>query len=114
MTFEEINAKYAKDRGEMTRGELEDFITDCYTVYEEEGFAKVFWSPYDQYKNRIGQHFDVIRRIETSENDIEVLPMWEIKFEDGLTTLAYPEEIVMTEMVANGYVPTNNDETMVS
>jgi len=40
--------------------------------------------------------------------------MWEIKFEDGLTTLAYPEEIVMTEMVANGYVPTNNDETMVS
>ena len=114
MTFEEINAKYPKDRDEMPLDELKEFIDDCYTAYEESGFSDKFWSPYDQYKNRIGQRFKVIRRIESSENDIEVLPMWEIMFEDGLTTFAYPEEIVLREMIANGYTQTNDDKTMVS
>lgn len=47
--------------------------------------------------------FDVLRRVSGEENDIEVLPMWEIKFNDGFVTLAYPEEIVLCEMIANGY-----------
>jgi hypothetical protein len=105
MTFEEIDRVYPADRCEMTQDEHKKFVEDCYAAYEEEGFASKFWTPYDQYKDRIGQEFRVLRRVGFDENDIEVLPMWHIEFADGFTTLAYPEEITFGDMVANGYNP---------
>lgn len=35
--------------------------------------------------------------------DLSSLPMWNIKFEDGTVFGAYPEEIIPSEMKANGY-----------
>lgn len=54
-----------------------------------------FQSPYDQYKNRIGQTFQVIRAITKpdKDHDKEVLPMYAIKFPDGKEIEAWPEEV---------------------
>jgi hypothetical protein len=62
---------------------------------------ETFVSPYDQYRDRIGQKFTVMRKItrrnitkaERTEYDPEVLPMYKIRFADGFETSAWPEEV---------------------
>ena len=41
-------------------------------------------------------------RCSTKDADLASLPMWNIKFSDGLIIGAYPEEIIPREMKANG------------
>jgi len=55
----------------------------------------VFHSPYEQYKSRNGQEFQVIKEITVADetHDEEVLPMYVIQFDDGEQIEAYPEEI---------------------
>lgn len=61
-------------------------------------FRKLFWSPYEQYADRIGQPFEVIRELTDEERDPEVGPMWRIRFlTDGFETDAWPEEILEEE-----------------
>lgn len=60
-----------------------------------------FTSPYEQYRDRIGQRFDVLKRItrrnatpaERKDINLECLPMYRIRFIDGHETLAWPEEV---------------------
>ena len=42
---------------------------------------------------------------EGKEWDLESLPAWNIEFEDGHKMSAYPEEIYLNDMLANGYEP---------
>ena len=56
---------------------------------------ETFQSPYQQYADRIGQKFSLVRTItEQDENhDQEVLPIHVIEFDDGIQIEAWPEEI---------------------
>lgn len=78
------------------------FVNDCFECFEKEGFAKKFWSPFGDDKERIGQSFKVVGRCSTKDSDLSSLPMWNIKFSDGTVIGAYPEEIIPREMKKNG------------
>ena len=57
-------------------------------------------------KKYIGKPFKVIGRCEEGKEwDLESLPAWNIEFEDGHKMSAYPEEIYLNDMLANGYEP---------
>ena len=75
MTWDELNKKYPEARYEMDNERERAFLKDCYSAYETVGFADKFWSP------------------------------WNIEFEDGHKMSAYPEEIYLNDMLANGYEP---------
>lgn len=55
----------------------------------------IFLTPYDQYQERHGQACEIVRDIIEPESDVdaEVLPMYVIRFPDGLEIHAWPEEI---------------------
>ena len=60
----------------------------------------------DEDKKYIGKPFKVIGRCEEGKEwDLESLPAWNIEFEDGHKMSAYPEEIYLNDMIANGYEP---------
>lgn len=106
MTFDELNKKYPESREEMDTERERAFLKDCYDAYETDGFTDKFWTPFDTPdKKYVGQPFKVIGRCEEgTEFDLCSLPSWEIEFEDGYKTFAYPEEIYLKDMIANGYM----------
>ena len=65
-------------------------------MVSEYSYRDTFQSPYTQWNKRNGQTFDVLRVIsKTDENhDQESLPMFEIRFSDGLIIEAWPEEVL--------------------
>ena len=109
MTWTELNKKYPEERHEMTKARERAFVKDLYDTYESDGFADKFWSPFyvsDIHRKYVGQPFTVIGRCEEGDAwDSEYLPSWKIKFEDGHEMYAYPEEINLHDMIANGYKP---------
>ena len=105
MTWEELNEKYPDTRDKMDKKRETEFVNDCFECYEQEGFSEKFWSPFDDYKDQLGKNFEVIERCSTKNSDLSSLPMWKIRFADGTVIGAYPEEIILTEMIANGYHP---------
>ena len=109
MTWDELNKKYPEARYEMDNERERAFLKDCYSAYETVGFADKFWSPFDlkdEDKKYIGKPFKVIGRCEEGKEwDLESLPAWKIEFEDGHKMSAYPEEIYLNDMIANGYEP---------
>lgn len=88
-------------RIDMTHEEELLFVDYCYDFYEKGGFKDTFTSPFELYpeqKQHENQKFQVIKRcIPNKDFDIDSLPMWKIKFEDGYEMEAYPEEITKTE-----------------
>lgn len=56
----------------------------------------VFDSPYEQYRDRNGQVFVLVREITEPDasHDAEVLPVYVIRFPDGVEIEAWPEEIL--------------------
>lgn len=109
MTWDELNRKYPEARYEMDIEREREFLKDCYSAYEAVGFVDRFWSPFDMYdrdRKYIGQSFKVIGRCEEGKEwDLGSLPAWKIEFEDGYQMCAYPEEIYLNDMIANGYEP---------
>jgi len=89
------------NREEMTLEQEREFVNQWFNTYEQEGFAKEFWTPYTDYNNRIGEKFEVVGRLTEEEADIECLPMWKIKFADGTIIDSYPEEIIPSEVNNN-------------
>lgn len=102
LSWDEIERKYPEDRSEMSEEREMLFVNDCFECFEKEGFAKKFWSPFGDYKERIGQSFKVVGKCSTKDSDLSSLPMWNIKFSDGTVIGAYPEEIIPREMKENG------------
>lgn len=107
MTWDELNKKYPEARDEMSIDRKRDFLKDLYDAYEAVGFVNIFWTPFDlndEDKSYVGKLFKVIGRCEEGKEwDLESLPAWKIEFEDGHKMAAYPEEIYLKDMIANGY-----------
>lgn len=95
--WEDMKRKYPEDRADMTEEVEREFVRDCFELYEKEGFAKKFVTPYEEYWDREGEAFEVVGRCAEPDTDLCVLPMWLIKFQDGTTVGAYPEEIIESE-----------------
>lgn len=102
MTWADMQIKYPEGRENMAVGREQEFINDCFSCYEAEGFAKKFWSPFEKYKDRVGHDFVVLKRCSAEDQDLCTLPMWKIQFGDGTVIGAYPEEIIPSERVYNG------------
>lgn len=102
-SWEQLREKYPMYREDMEEDMEEQFVEDCFSLYEKEGFAPFYWSPHTDCLDYIGQQFEVVGRCAADENhDLSVLPMWKIKFSDGFIGEAYPEEIIPSEMRSNG------------
>lgn len=102
LTWEDMKEKYPEQRDEMSEEREKSFVEDCFSCYEQGGFAKKFWTPFSDYANRISQKFKVVGCCTTESQDLCTLPMWLIQFKDGKIIGAYPEEIIPFEMRANG------------
>lgn len=108
-TIEEL-LKLNINRDDMTKEEEKLFVDYWFNRYESEGFAKVFCSPYEftdkEPTKYNGKKFEVVERVKPLDEDehgtdLECLPMWNIKFDDGHTMAAYPEEIIPSEIKDN-------------
>lgn len=108
-TIEEL-LKLGVYREDMTVEEEKIFVNYWFDKYESEGFSKVFCSPFDfpdeNSTKYNGKKFEVIGRVNPLDEDangayLEFLPMWTIKFKDGYTMAAYPEEIIPSEIKNN-------------
>lgn len=103
LTHEEFNKKWDKAAYDammqsMDYKEHRKYLTDCYNMYETEGFCKTFKTPYTDYQERNGQKFKKLRRAKRNDGfDWESLPAWFIQFEDGVRIFAFPEEICKIE-----------------
>ena len=88
------------DRSEMSVQNEIAFVEDLYDVYEKTGFVPFFQARDSEYQNRNGKRFTVLGRISTDDPkwDLECLPAWHIRFEDGSETCAFPEEICFSEI----------------
>lgn len=102
LTWEELYEKYPEDRDKMSVQREREFVNHCFDLYEKEGFSEKFWTPYEGEAEHIGKKFKVIGRCPEERNDLEVLPLWDIELEDGTQLTAYPEEIIPSEIKANG------------
>lgn len=102
-SWDHLKKRYPIDRDEMPQKMEEQFVEDCFHLYEKEGFSPVFWSPYSDFADRVGQQIEIIARCQADRNtDLSVLPMWRAKFPDGFVTEVHPEEVIPSEMRANG------------
>ena len=100
MTNKEFNEKWddANYASALESTEkLHEYITDCFDMYETEGFADTFESPYDQFKQYNGLPFKVVERCTELDFDLDALPAWKIEFEGGIRIDALPEEICKIE-----------------
>lgn len=102
MNWNELHSLYPMDRSKMSAEQEAEFLKHCYELYEKEGFAKVFWTQDTSHRACLGQPFTVIGRLTQDEADTECLPMWKIRFQDGFEMDAFPEEIIPSEMKAQG------------
>jgi hypothetical protein len=98
-TWEELEEKYRnEERHLMTTEREREFVNDCFECYENEGFNKVFWSPYHGNEKYKGKTFKVLGRTTEKECELEWQPVWRIQFSDGKIINAFPEEIIASEM----------------
>ena len=102
LTWEELNEKYPEERDDMSVQKEREFVNHCFDLYEKEGFSEKFWTPYEGEAEHIGKKFKVIGRCSEDRNDLCTLPLWDIEFEDGTQLTAHPEEIIPSEIKANG------------
>lgn len=84
-------------REQMTEERELEWVEYCFEAYEADGFAETYHTPFKQYEEFEGKPFTVVKRLNEYDADLCSLPMWIIKFEDGNTLAAWPEEICNTE-----------------
>jgi hypothetical protein len=82
--------------------QFKEFKEDCFDLYEKTGFLKRFDSPYDEFNEHNGMMFEVVRRATEfkdgeGEVDLESMPVWVVRFENGEEGYCYPEEIAVIE-----------------
>lgn len=86
---------------DLSDEEFLEFKEDCFNLYEQTGFLELFDSPYDDIgggeHEHNGMRFEVIRRATLEECDLEAMPLWLIRFENGDEAYCYPEEIALIE-----------------
>ena len=98
MNIDEFKKKWiGADPDKMENDELLAYKNDCFAMYEHHGFIPRFDSPYDDHKEHHNMRFKVIRRANTTECDLETMPIWLVEFENGDNAYCYPEEITVIE-----------------
>ena len=119
MQFEELYKRYglsypskylanlAQNRTGLSEDEERNFVNDCFDIYERIEFAETFESVYKKNSELIGMKFSVIDRVKEDVNrdegmELALLPMWNIRFENGDTTFAFSEEICLAERKVQG------------
>lgn len=108
MTWAKMQDKYPEYRGQMSLEREREFVADCFDCYESEGFARNFWSQSGDYEKFIGKPFSVVGRVKEYDDqhedgaELECLPMWKIRFEDGTQIDVFPDEVILREMLENG------------
>ena len=102
MTWDIIQNNFPEDREEMSEERQKEFVEFAFKAYEEEGFAKVYWTPYEFSEDKIGKSFEVLGRLSEATTELNELPMWNIMFKDGTIIQAYPEEVIPSMMQLNG------------
>lgn len=102
--MEEINMRSLEEllkndisRENMTVEEERMFVEYWFNNYEETGFLEKFHQVYDETDDFNNKPFKVLSRCKEGEWNLECLPAWNIKFENGDTLEAYPEEICKLE-----------------
>ena len=90
-------AKKYKGKDIKSFAEIEEFIEDSFNLYEHYGFLEEFKTPYEELKDKVGLKFEVVKRATTDDFDLECLPAWLVKFENGETAHCFPEEITKLE-----------------
>jgi len=70
--------------------------------YHEDQFREFFTSPFDQYKDRIGQRFTVLGHDTEAEQDVvdgggNFEEMYKIRFEDGTEITAWGHEVCLLD-----------------
>ena len=95
MNIMDFTKKYATAKKDMCPSVRENYLRDCFNLYERYGFAKTFQTKAplrttDRKYN--GKPFKVLERMEEDYD-----PAWLIQFEDGHRVEAYPEEITNLE-----------------
>ena len=94
--MKELNDNYENEREDMNYEESLKYVNDCFDTLESVGFLDTYNSPYDDYRQYNGQKFTVVDRV-SDEVDLECLPLWHIRFEDGTVITAFPEEICKSQ-----------------
>ena len=95
LTKEEFNARWAGvNKDSLDEDDLLNYVEDSFAMHETKGFRDrinpIFMSKGDpDYAKR----FEVLRRANLTEVDLEAMPVWKIRFETGNTAFCYPEEI---------------------
>lgn len=106
--FKELYNAYGLRKGKtrdiLTESEERSFVNDCFETYEYIGFTETFGTPYTGENHLAGKKFTVLCRINELSKDengaeLECLPMWNIRFENGFEMAAYPEEICLAERI---------------
>ena len=94
---EKLDAAYPNLNTEegLSFDELFEYVQDSFDLYEKLGFKEKYDTPYEDYQKYNGKSFKVVRRMSYADDDIdlECLPKWIIRFEDGAEIEAWPEEI---------------------
>lgn len=100
----DLKEKYPEDRACMTIEREREFVQDISNCFENEGFNKVFWSDYNNVGEveYYGKPFKVIGRTSEIRNNLCLLPLWDIEFEDGKQLTVEPHEIFTDSMRAHG------------
>ena len=52
-----------------------------------------FYTPFEEYRERNGQEFKLLRELSDMERDPEVGVMWKIRFNDGVVIDAWGDEV---------------------
>lgn len=99
--FKELNAAYPNLNTEegLSFDDMLMYVQDCFDLYEGIGFKNKYESPYEDYQKYNEKPFEVVRRMSYVDDniDLECLPKWIIRFDDGVEIEAWPEEICKAE-----------------
>lgn len=98
MTRQEWTKKWGEvDLDYLNEAQYKEYADDTFALYESEGFHTDFFaSQYSDSKKYDGRKFEVVRRCTTEDDfDLESLPAWLVRFEDGNELQAFPEEICL-------------------
>jgi hypothetical protein len=97
-TWEDLEYSYPECRSYMSEEREREFLTHCYRLYRNEGFADTFETIYEDSKKHNGKTFEVLKELwDNKHTDIQALPIWMIKLECGEQIQAFAEEICKSE-----------------
>lgn len=83
--------------------ESEAFVEKTFQKFEKNGHSKTFYPSGSDFIDYEGKPYIVLGRLtpEENENIWDGVPMWDIQFEDGTRTSAFPDEIIPSVICEN-------------